>query len=146
MSEDERTEEVSQRESKKIAADALRRHAIKTDQDQTVRKKDGVVEKCLCRHQNETEDRTLSMLICNRVPDFVPRRVSSSMNAGRRRFVRRQRFGISDESAFDFVYDSLRLGVSSVNHQPTRAFRNPAAKEDHNQAKRSADPECDAPA
>src|SRR5438105_15348049 len=111
-------------------------------QHQCVGKKDRVVEERLGRHQYEPEERTTSMLMGDRVPNFQPRRVRSRVNSGWRRITVAAVYDRrTPDFLFDFVDNFLRFGVSPMNHQPTRAFRNPAAKENYNEAERCFDPE-----
>src|SRR4051812_42318667 len=72
MSQQQRSEEVSDRERQKISADFEFGNAVKSHQDERVGKKDGVVEESLGRHQYEPEERTLSMLMHDRVPNLTP--------------------------------------------------------------------------
>src|SRR3984893_13440115 len=135
MSEHERTEEITKCKWKQVSSDAAFGHAVKPHQDQRVSKEDRVVKKRLGCHQNETKERTMSMFVCDRVPNFSPRRVRSRMNPRWRQIIARRNADLT----LDSIDDRFRLVISAVNHQPARALRNPAAEEDHDQAKRRAD-------
>src|SRR5438105_3499400 len=112
MSENYRTEYVSQRERQQITTNALFGHRVKPHQDERVSKKDRVVKKRLRQHQDESENGTMSMFVYDRVPDFSPRGVRSSLDPCRRGIMRRQRFRIGHNSALDFIHDRFRLGIS----------------------------------
>src|SRR5437899_10719698 len=72
---------IPQREWQEITAHILLGHVVKPHQDQRVSEKDGVVKKGLSRHQHETEKRTATMFVHDRVPDFPPRRMRARSNA-----------------------------------------------------------------
>ena len=73
-----------------------------------------------------------------------PRRVGARAHARRRTIVRRERAG--RQRAFDFVDNAFRFRAASVDQKPARAFRDPAAKEDDDEAEGCADGEGEAPA
>src|SRR5438874_4427990 len=146
VSKDYRAKHVAKRKWQKIATDTLFGHAVKPHQDERVRKKDRVVEKRLRQHQDETEKGPTSVFVDDRFPNFSPRRVRSSLDPCWRGIMCRQRFRIRYESALDLTDNLFRFGVSSVNHQPARAFRDPPAKENHNEAECRTDRKRKSPA
>src|ERR1700704_3589433 len=72
VSDREWAKRIPQGERQEIAADAFLGHAIKPHQHERVCKEDRVVEKRLRQHENETEQRTPTMDVHNRVPNFPP--------------------------------------------------------------------------
>src|SRR5882762_11817907 len=80
MSEHYRTEHVSERKRQQITTNALFGHPVKSHQDESVGKKDRVVEKRLRQHQDESKKGTMSMFVDDRVPNFSRRSVRSSLD------------------------------------------------------------------
>ena len=149
MSEKQWPEHISKRKRQEIAAHILLRHAVKPHQDEGVSEKDRVVEKGLSGHKHKAEKRTAAMFVHNRVPNFPPRRVRARSNPRRHFLVA----GIGDpgricsqDLSFHFSNDFFRLDIPPVNHQPTWAFGNPAAKENHDKPQGRADCKRAAPA
>src|SRR2546430_14062120 len=83
MPEQYRAEHIPQREWQEITTHILLGHVVKPHQDQRVSEKDRVVKKGLSRHQHETEKRTATMFVHDRVPDFPPGRMRARSNARR---------------------------------------------------------------
>src|SRR5947199_1687766 len=149
MSEKQWPEHISKRKRQEIAAHILLRHAVKPHQDEGVSEKDRVVEKGLSGHKHKAEKRTAAMFVHNRVPNFPPRRVRARSNPRRHFLVA----GIGDpgricsqDLSFHFSNDFLRLDIPTVNHQPTWAIWNPAAKENHDKPQGRADCKRESPA
>src|SRR6266496_4486421 len=89
------------------------------------------------------------MFVDDGIPDFRPGRVRSRSNP-RWRSIAVAAGGDRGAScacnlSLDFANNFLRLGISSVDHKPARAFWNPAAKENHNETQPGANRERAAP-
>src|SRR5712692_8608362 len=146
MAEEKRAKHISERKRQQIAAHIFLRHAVKAHQHERVSKKDRVVEESLRQHQNKSEQRALSMFVHNCFPNFSPRRMRTRVDSRRRRVMRGQSFGMRYETVLNVLHDSFRLSILPVNHEPARTFRNPTAKEDHDQTQCCADSKRTTPA
>src|SRR5437870_12617643 len=91
------------------------------------------------------------MFMHDRIPTFPPRRMRARSNPGERGFVVVPTSPddpgrlCSHDLLFHLSNDSLSFIVPPVNHQPSRAFRNPATKENYDESQRRADSECAPP-
>src|SRR6266404_3164702 len=83
------------------------------------------------------------MFVHDRVPNFPPPRVRAGANPRGRQIVVAGTGGPGhtrpDDVSFHVGHDFFRFTIASVNHQPTRTLRNPAAKENHDEPQRRAD-------
>src|SRR5207237_8612096 len=71
MAKNNRAEDVSERERQKIITHVLRGNVIEPHQNQAIGKEDGVVEKGLGQHEDETENGTPAMLMHGGFPDLA---------------------------------------------------------------------------
>src|ERR1700730_6376146 len=86
------------------------------------------------------------MFVDNCIPDFTPRRVRSRFDSYRWRITVAAVYDRRRDLAFHKIDNHLRFVVPSVNHQPTRAFRDPLSDEHNEEAEGCADPESETPA
>src|SRR5438552_4693414 len=90
------------------------------------------------------------MFVHDRIPNFPPWRMRARSNP-RERFVvvptSRDDPGrlYSHDLLFHLSNNSLSFIVPPMNHQPPRALRNPAAKENYDEPQSRADSECAPP-
>src|SRR6266516_2846296 len=91
------------------------------------------------------------MFVHNRIPNFPPQGMRARTNPRGLRsvVVPTSRDDPGRLCSHDFLFhlsnDSLSFIVPPVNHQPARAFRNPATKENYDESQRLADSECAPP-
>src|ERR1700738_3738032 len=86
------------------------------------------------------------MFVDNCIPDFTPRRVRSRFDSYWWLVRWRQCLRMQRDFALNLVHDSLCFRVITVDHQPTRAFRNPLPDEHDEETESRADPESETPA
>src|SRR5262249_47222171 len=142
MSEEQRSEHISQCERQQIAAHILLGHIVEAHQNQCVCEKDRVVKKSLREHQHKTKKRSATMLMYDGVPNFVPGRMCACSNPRWLQVAVAKVAGsgtLRHNPLFYFADDAFCLVIAAMNHQPARTFRNPSTKKDHNQTKRCAD-------
>src|SRR3954470_5842904 len=84
------------------------------------------------------------MFVRDRVPDLVPRCVGPRLDARRRVAV--AAVYNSRLRPLHFIENLFGLRWTAMNQKPARTFRNPAAKEDNDQAESRADSKGQAPA
>src|SRR5215510_5868834 len=91
------------------------------------------------------------MFVHDRIPNFMPGRVCPRSNA-RGEQVTAAVAAVADRGrtrnanfSFHIANYLFRFRIATMNHQPTRTFWNPAAKENHNETKRRADSKSETP-
>jgi hypothetical protein len=121
-------------------------NAIKLCEDQSIGEKDRVIEERLRGHQGQADKRAQRVAIEQRVENFAERRVGARAQPDRVVFGdRRQINARLDEPLLDRRDHRLPLCLAPVDCEPARAFRNPHAHREYDEADQRAGQEGEPP-